>query len=237
MKRFLFSILTALGLIVMMTAVALAHAKFVKSDPAPDSTVTTAPLTVTIWFNEELDTKQSSIKVADAAGATVDLGNSKVNLNERTQMAVGLKQPLANGVYTVTWHAVTADDGGISDGQFKFTLAAPAPTTPATVVMTPTRAPGTPTASMTPPSTPTGTPAATVSASPTPTGTPAATASPSPTATVTPTVAPTAAATKAPSATPAPVPAPNGDFDPTTALIVASLIIVGAGAVLLLRRK
>src|SRR5512143_2844647 len=145
MKRLLFSILAALGLIVLMSAVALAHAKFVKSDPAPDSTVMTAPLTVTIWFDEELDTKQSSIKVTDAGGAQADLGNSKVNLNERTQMTVGLKSPLANGVYTVSWHAVTADDGGITDGQFKFTVAASAPTTAPTLAATPTLAPGTPT--------------------------------------------------------------------------------------------
>ncbi|MBI5876794.1 MAG: copper resistance protein CopC [Chloroflexi bacterium] len=194
-KRYAVSLWAAFGLLLACAGVALAHAKLVKSDPAADSTVTTAPQTVTIWFNEELDTKLSNIKVQDPGGAPVDLGNSKVNLDDRKQLTVGLKQPLANGVYTVIWHAVTPDDGGISDGRFKFTLAVsgqPAAATSAPVQTAPTIAPAQATTSSSPSTSP---------------------------------------------VTSAPSPAASTGFDPAGLLIVASLVIVAAGAVLLLRRK
>jgi len=190
------SIAAALGLLLTLGGVALAHAKLVKSEPAADSTVTTAPQTVTIWFSEEIDTKLSNIKVQSPDGSTADLGNSKVNLDDRKQMTAGLKQPLANGVYTVNWHAITPDDGGIADGRFKFTLAASGQAAPA--------------------------PAATTPAQSVPTAAPVqATASSSPV---------TAPASPAPAAA-------AGGIDPAAILIIGSIVLVAAGAVLLLRRK
>ena len=60
---------------VLSPNTALAHAKFVKSDPVPDSVLNVAPTQVTIWFSEELDTRASLIKVFDSSGAQVDLAD------------------------------------------------------------------------------------------------------------------------------------------------------------------
>lgn len=123
----------ALSLSLLMTALsptsALAHAKFVKSEPAPDSLLNVGPTQATIWFSEELDTRTGFIKVSDAVGTQVDVANSMVNLDDRTQMTVGLK-PLINGVYTVKWHGVSAADKDELDGEFKFTVAISQPASP-----------------------------------------------------------------------------------------------------------
>lgn len=208
MKNFRFAWLLACALALAMTGVAFAHAKFVKSDPAPDSVLTGAPKQVTVWFTEELDTKASLIKVFDAANAQVDLGNSKVNLDDRKQIAVSLK-PLTNGVFTVKWHAVADDDKGESDGEFKFTVQVPttptvAPTTAPSSASTPTTVP--PTATPLPPTT---------------TPLPA-----TPTRAVSPTTVPT----------PTP-PATSASLDPTLLLIVLSVVVLGLGAFVVLRKK
>lgn len=185
-------------LLFTFSGVALAHAKLVKSDPVADSTVTTAPQSVTIWFNEEIDTKLSNIKVQGPDGAAADLGNSKVNLDDRKQMTVGLKQPLANGVYTVNWHAITPDDGGIADGRFKFTLSASGQAAPVAAATAPAQS-----------AAPTAAPVQSTNSS-----------SPS----------------TAPSA-PAPAAATGSGIDAAGILIIGSVVLVAAGAVLLLRRK
>lgn len=237
----------ALVLLGALASVALAHAKLVRSEPAADSTVTVAPRAVTIWFNEELDTRQSAITVtAQTGNLRVDTGGSKVNLDDRKQMSVTLQSPLANSIYVVQWHAVTPDDGGVTDGTFQFTLNAPAQTT-----IVPTAPPAT--------ATPTATPAAAATATPVPaaTATPAAPATPTPVA-PTPTavaasatpVQPTATialtttaplpATLAPTraATPTPVPAQSGPGADTIALLAGvAILLLGTGALYLMRRR
>ena len=220
-KKGFVSVLLVLSLMFLLAASVMAHGKFVKSEPAPDSVLTVAPKEVRIWFNEELDTKDSNVKVFNAAGAQVDLGNSKVNLEDRKQIAVGLQPVLPNGVYTVKWHAVTDDDKGITEGEFKFTVNAPTPTPPPTAVPTATVIAPTPTLP------PTLTPTAT-SAPPSPTPVPA---------TATPT-----------RVVPTPTPSPSGrgtggegtpatGFDPALVLMALSVVVLGAGAFVVLRRK
>jgi hypothetical protein len=55
----------------------------------------------------------------------VDAGDSRVDLNDpdRKRMFVSLGQ-LADGVYTVNWRTVSADDGDAADGSFRFGVGA-----------------------------------------------------------------------------------------------------------------
>ncbi len=217
----------AFALTLLLASSVLAHAKLKEAVPAPDSTVTVAPKDVKMVFTEEIDPKRSSAKVFNATNTQVDNGDSAVNVNARTQMTVTLKQPLANGVYTVKWEVVTPDDDGKSNGEFKFTLQAP--------VASPTPAP-------TAPPTPTTTPP------PSPTSPP--TAQP-PTATLPPTRLPPtqtpAPATPTPApATPTPAPLPTippasasgvGGSNVIFGLVVVSVVVLGIGAFVVLRRK
>ncbi len=121
MKRHLAAILCAVALFLAFETIAFAHAKLDHCTPEPGTAVTTPPTQVRCWFTEELDSKTSTITITDASGAGVDNGDGRLDLNDadHKQMFATLK-PLPVGVYKVTWHAVTPDDNGISDGFFYF---------------------------------------------------------------------------------------------------------------------
>jgi methionine-rich copper-binding protein CopC len=102
-----------------------AHARYDRSDPPADTVVVAAPQQLRVWFTQELVTRGSSLQVVDAAGNRVDQGDSRVDLNDpdRKLMLVSL-MPLADGVYTVNWRSVSAEDGDDAEGSFRFGVGA-----------------------------------------------------------------------------------------------------------------
>lgn len=100
------------------------HGKLLRAEPAPGSAVKTAPNVVRAWFNDELDAKRSTISVTDARGRRVDDGKGSVDLNDmdRKSMVARLK-PAGPGSYTVTWKAVSVDDGFVAKGSYRFKIA------------------------------------------------------------------------------------------------------------------
>ena len=112
----------ALGAAVAVTLVAAtawAHPKLVRSRPAANAFLTLPPTKVQVWFHEELDTKGSRLSVWSQDGEQVDRGDSKVSLDDRTLMEVGLK-PIPPGRYTVKWRAMADDDKGVIQDEFAF---------------------------------------------------------------------------------------------------------------------
>lgn len=102
---------------------AAGHAKLVRSQPAPGSTVKVPPTVVRAWFNDELDPRRSTMTVTDRRNRRVDDGKGGVDLDDldRKSMRVGLR-PIGPGVYTVGWKAVSADDQYAAQGTFRFTV-------------------------------------------------------------------------------------------------------------------
>lgn len=124
-RRAAVALLTVL-LLALSTAIALAHETTVtSSQPAAGSTVTAAPAQVSATFDEELDTQGSTMQVLDASGHQVSEGNGHVSLDdaEHQTLLASLPAALAEGVYTVKWHAVLTD-GDASEGEFKFGVQA-----------------------------------------------------------------------------------------------------------------
>jgi len=110
-----------------LATVALAHARFASSTPAPGQTLAASPAAVVITFTEEL-AAASTGKVTDASGATLS-ASATIDANDRTKLTIALKPSLPNGVYKVSWHSVSADDGDELDGSFFFGVGVPAPST------------------------------------------------------------------------------------------------------------
>ncbi|VWD38321.1 copper resistance protein C [Burkholderia lata] len=104
--------LTRLAAIVAIVAVvpvaASAHGKLESAAPATGSTVDTAPDTVRLTFNEDLEPAFSSVKVSDANGSAVTQEKAKVDAANPRVMTVAMPK-LAPGAYTVQWAAMTAD--------------------------------------------------------------------------------------------------------------------------------
>ncbi|VWD53695.1 copper resistance protein C [Burkholderia lata] len=101
--------IVATGAIVAVAPVAAsAHGKLESAAPATGSTVDTAPDTLRLTFNEDLEPAFSSVKVSDANGNAVTQEKAKVDAANPRVMTVVMPK-LAPGAYTVQWVAMTAD--------------------------------------------------------------------------------------------------------------------------------
>ncbi len=109
---------------LLIAATAWAHPKLVRSRPAPNAQLIKPPEKVQVWFHEELDSKGSRLTVWNQENQQVNQGDSKVSLDDRKLVEVGLK-PLGPGRYTVKWRAMADDDKEVTRGEFRFSVAPP----------------------------------------------------------------------------------------------------------------
>ncbi|MDR7556091.1 MAG: copper resistance protein CopC [Armatimonadota bacterium] len=127
--RRVWSVLAAAVAVLLWPGHAAGHAKLLRADPQPGSTVTAPPAHVRLVFalspGEELDVQRSRISVWSSAGRRVDDGKGGVDLDDldrRTLVARLLA--IGPGTYTVRWQAVSAPDLGVAQGTYTFTVAA-----------------------------------------------------------------------------------------------------------------
>lgn len=95
-----------------------AHAHLQSSTPASDAQLTEPPKTLTLNFSEAA---QLALLKLLADGKEIAIPLDKTAKPGRTYT---LSLPaLAPGSYTVQWTAVAADDGHVTKGTFKFSIA------------------------------------------------------------------------------------------------------------------
>ncbi len=122
-----------------LSAAVLAHADYDHSVPAADEVVHQAPQQVQVWFTQELFRRegQNSLEVYGPDEQRVDLDDFAIDDDDRKLMTVSLPPDLANGVYTVRWRSLSADDGDDANGEFQFTIQSDVPTAEAPATETP----------------------------------------------------------------------------------------------------
>jgi copper transport protein len=98
---------------------AFAHAILQESTPSNNSVVRTSPKTVSLRFNEAVETAFGSIRVYNCSGGRVDSG--KIVRPTKDSVAVKIDQTLARGTYTVTWRVISADSHPVA-GAFVFNV-------------------------------------------------------------------------------------------------------------------
>jgi methionine-rich copper-binding protein CopC len=98
---------------------AQAHAKLVTADPAANATVA-APKMIQLQFNEELAKKLSSITLTDTDGKPVAI--MSMQAKDAKSLMIMANSSLVPGLYTVSWIAVTTDDGHKTTGSYSFTV-------------------------------------------------------------------------------------------------------------------
>lgn len=150
----------ALFLCLLVVASALAHADYDRSLPAADEVLSQAPPQVQVWFTQELFRREgmNSLEVYGPEQQRVDQADAAIDDDNRSLMTVSLQPGLPNGLYTVRWHTLSADDGDEADGEFRFTLRAADPTAGAPATASPGPEPSA--AATTPQSLPANTPPA-----------------------------------------------------------------------------
>jgi methionine-rich copper-binding protein CopC len=117
---------SAVLLAVLATSqAAFAHAHLKTAEPAVNSTVATAPTSLSLHFTEGVDPHFSGVEVSGpaTANATAPVVAQKITLNpaDNTNMLVALPANLATGQYHVKWHAL-ATDGHKTTGDYSFTV-------------------------------------------------------------------------------------------------------------------
>jgi methionine-rich copper-binding protein CopC len=115
-------LLVGLGLIASQPPQTLAHARLEAAHPAPDPTV--SGLTeIHIWFTQELTLRGNDIAITDAWGNRVDNMDAYVEQSEPDRKLLrATVQPLADGVYTVTWTSSSAEDGHSATESYSFSV-------------------------------------------------------------------------------------------------------------------
>ena len=97
------------------------HTKLVKSAPAANDTLATAPTAISLWFNEAVDLKVTTVKVAGASGAVKTGALTRDAKLKDAPVVAAISSALAAGKYTVSW-SVAGDDGHPVKGTFEFVV-------------------------------------------------------------------------------------------------------------------
>jgi copper transport protein len=106
-----------------------AHAYLRSSEPAAGATLGSGPDAVVLTFSETPDIRLSSIKVVDSGGTNHVTGPIVAVATPPATISAPVGD-LGDGVYTVSWRAVSAVDGHISAGSFVFGVGTPPPSGP-----------------------------------------------------------------------------------------------------------
>ena len=116
------SLITIAALLAFALAVtqAYAHAQLEKATPSVGGTVT-PPNEIRLEFSEGVEPKFSKVTLTGAGGAAAPLGAPKVEAGHQNVLVLPIAKPLAPGVYTVHWHAVSVDTHH-TQGTFGFTV-------------------------------------------------------------------------------------------------------------------
>ena len=121
-------------------ALLFAHARLVKSTPAANAVLDTAPTTILLWFSERPEPKFTVVHLLDSAGAQIPLGAPTSIAQNGVSLAI--TRALSSGPYSIVWRTA-ASDGHATNGKFSFrvtvsqTAAPPPPVPPARVTVTP----------------------------------------------------------------------------------------------------
>jgi methionine-rich copper-binding protein CopC len=103
---------------------ALRHTRLVKASPADKDTLTVAPTSLKLWYNEKVELPAMSLKLAGTSGAAVTLGAvTRDSVNAVTSVVAPITGKLAPDTYTVSWSLAGADGHPVK-GTYSFVLRA-----------------------------------------------------------------------------------------------------------------
>lgn len=115
-----------LGIAVLAAAPAPVHVHLKRSEPMADSTVTTAPTEIRLWYSAPVQVAVTTVRVAAVDGTSQATIPVRAGTGENAPLIAALPRPLANGRYSVAWRTM-ARDGHVLTGTFSFTVATTSP--------------------------------------------------------------------------------------------------------------
>src|SRR5256714_1618527 len=125
-------ILAALLFALVLPASASAHARLQSTTPQAGAALDRAPATVTVRFDEAVESAFGALTVTDAKGERVDDGRLMRLPGNGSAVSVALRRGLRDGAYTADYRVVS-DDGHPVAGAFAFRVGPGGPSPAATV--------------------------------------------------------------------------------------------------------
>jgi copper transport protein len=113
-------LILALGLL-LIPAVAWAHAHLKRSEPAAGSRINGPPQVIRFWFSERPEVSMTFVSMKDASGKEITLDPPENDRGDPLELSVRVNQALEAGRYTVAWRTA-ASDGHPSHGSFSFVV-------------------------------------------------------------------------------------------------------------------
>ena len=115
-RRMTAALIAVLALAWALPGQALAHAVLEHTTPHQNSSVTAAPSSVQLDFNEPVEVSFGAVRVFDSEGARVDTGKVSHPGGRQSSVTINLRDGLGRGVYTTTYRVVSADGHPVSGG-------------------------------------------------------------------------------------------------------------------------
>jgi methionine-rich copper-binding protein CopC/putative copper export protein/photosystem II stability/assembly factor-like uncharacterized protein len=120
LRRVSCALFAALLVVAVLPGMAWAHAILVHASIQPGSLIRSMPPVLTVQFSESIRPSLSSLHVLGPYGTSASYGPPASGASPRT-LAVHLRLD-GGGTYTVTWAAVSAEDGQVTSGAFRFAV-------------------------------------------------------------------------------------------------------------------
>ena len=124
MRRALATVLLGLACLLGVVSSASGHAVLEGSTPARGAELKVAPDRVAFRFNEPVEASLGAVRVFNTAGEEVQSGGLERPGESAEAIAAELPDGLPDGLYTATYHVVSADAHPISGG-ITFTVGKP----------------------------------------------------------------------------------------------------------------
>jgi copper transport protein len=113
--RLLCTLLIALGLALLTTRAAWAHARLVRSDPADGAVLGEAPREIYLWFDEAIAVPLSSARLLSADGQPV--GEVQLRAHPGDPQVLIVEAPaVSSGVYSLAWKVLSNVDSHVTQG-------------------------------------------------------------------------------------------------------------------------
>jgi len=98
---------------------AFAEARLMQSVPASESTIA-APKTVKLTFSDKIAIPPSTVALSMRDGMAL---STRISLSDDGKTIIARPTgPFMAGQWTMSWHAVSAGDGKMSEGSLSFTI-------------------------------------------------------------------------------------------------------------------
>ncbi len=108
------------SVVLATLAMAERHLTMIDSRPVAETTVSTIPDTIQLWFSQDLEPTINRIALEGPTGE-VKLGKTEPAAGDGSSMMVPVAETLSDGTYTVSWRAA-GNDGHPVRGRFRFNV-------------------------------------------------------------------------------------------------------------------